>query len=114
MNKPDEVAEGARGELAEMILSEFGPGATAGSSWRLNPTAAADRILAAGYRKPRTITTAEELDGLPYGSVVLDAARATATKLDADYWEVAGFASHFRVEAIDLPATVLYEPEPAK
>lgn len=70
----------------------------------------ADALLAAGYRKPRIITTAEELGALPYGSVVLDADRATATKLDAYFWEVAGFASHFRVEAIDLPATVLHDP----
>ena len=33
----------------------------------------ADAILAAGYRKPRTITTAEELDALPDGSIVRDA-----------------------------------------
>ncbi len=31
----------------------------------------ADAILAAGYRKPRTINTVEELDALPVGSVVL-------------------------------------------
>lgn len=35
----------------------------------------ADAILAAGYRKPRTVTTAEELDALPVGSVVLDHAQ---------------------------------------
>jgi hypothetical protein len=36
----------------------------------------ADAILAAGYRKPRQVTTAEELDALklPCGSIVLDAA----------------------------------------
>lgn len=68
----------------------------------------ADAILAAGYRKPRQVTTVEELDALPFGSVVLDADRATATRLDADYWEVAGYASHFRIDAITLPATVLH------
>jgi hypothetical protein len=31
----------------------------------------ADGLLAAGYRKLRTITTTEELDALPVGSVVL-------------------------------------------
>ena len=31
----------------------------------------ADVLLAAGYRKPRTITTAEELDNLPLGSVII-------------------------------------------
>ena len=66
--------------------------------------------VAREIHQPRTITTAEELDALAHGSVVLDASTATATKLDADYWEVAGFASHFRPEAVALPATVLYEP----
>ena len=31
----------------------------------------ADAILAAGYRKPRTVSTAEELDTLPVGAVVI-------------------------------------------
>lgn len=31
-------------------------------------------VLAAGYRKPRTVTTVEELDALPVGSVVLSLA----------------------------------------
>lgn len=69
-------------------------------------------ILADGYRRPRTIATVEELDALPNGSVILDADRATATRLDADYWEVAGYASHFRIDAITLPVTVLYEALP--
>lgn len=34
--------------------------------------AIAAALLAAGYRKPRVVTTAEELDALPVGSVVLD------------------------------------------
>jgi hypothetical protein len=33
----------------------------------------ADAILAIGYRKPAVVTTAEELDALPVGSVVLTA-----------------------------------------
>ena len=31
----------------------------------------ADDVIAAGYRKPRTVTTAAELDALPVGTVVL-------------------------------------------
>jgi hypothetical protein len=31
----------------------------------------ADAILAAGYRRPQQVTTVEELDALPVGSVVL-------------------------------------------
>jgi len=33
---------------------------------------AAQQILAAGYSKPRTVTTSEELDALNEGAVVLD------------------------------------------
>ena len=39
----------------------------------------ADALLAAGYRKPRTITTAEELDALPRGAVVLSDVPAGST-----------------------------------
>lgn len=42
----------------------------------------ADALLAAGYRKPRTITTAEELDALPEGSAVLDNDHDVSTKHD--------------------------------
>jgi hypothetical protein len=48
----------ARDELTTLIL-----GKTA--------TRAADAVLAAGYRKPRTITTAEELDALEDPVVIL-------------------------------------------
>jgi len=47
----------ARRELGQLIMGRTAP-------------AAADAVLAAGYRKPATITTAEELDALPVGSVV--------------------------------------------
>jgi hypothetical protein len=66
-----------RGELAELIASnldrlfgkrEFGPAQ--------QDIDLADSLLAAGYRKPRTITTAEELDALPVGSVVLSRGRS--------------------------------------
>jgi len=100
MNAPDELAEVIYKARWVDGIKDVTVAADAGI---------ANAILAAGYSKPRTITTVEELDALPYGSVVLDASSATATKLDADYWEVAGFASHFRVEAIDLPAAVLHE-----
>lgn len=46
---------------------------------------AADAILAAGYRKPREVTTAAELDALPVGSVVLDA--------EGDAWQDRGYAA---------------------
>jgi len=73
----------------------------------------ADAILAAGYRKPRTISTIEELDALPIGAVVLDSI--------GDPWAVAWDAGGFRryrnpngaVNFANLPATVLHSPEAA-
>lgn len=75
----------------------------------------ADAILAAGYRKPRIITTAEELDALAEGVVLLDkygAANQLAleriTEGPADrFWDTTG---HDRNSSVALPATVLYEP----
>jgi hypothetical protein len=89
-------------------------------------TKAVERILAAGYRKPRTITTAKELDALPVGTVVrtsgdedrLDPRIAVKTGFwtSESEWEVAD-SNDFCLdsgELDDLPATVLYEPEAAK
>lgn len=64
----------------------------------------ADAILAAGYRKPHVITTREELDALPDGSVIKDRFNS-------------GFNMHplhrGDTEFADaiLPATVLWEPK---
>jgi hypothetical protein len=74
-----------RGELAELIASnldrlfgkrEFGPAQ--------QDIDLADELLAAGYRKPRTVTTTEELDALLVGSVVLALADGHAMMGDYD------------------------------
>ncbi|MFB8368545.1 hypothetical protein ACFC25_04185 [Pseudarthrobacter sp. NPDC055928] len=76
----------------------------------------ADRILAAGYRKPRTITTVEELDALPVESAVLsDMGNVYIKDIDLDdptaiWWVTAGAVSEFPSIAITLPATILWEP----
>ena len=44
----------------------------------------ADAILAAGYRRPRVIETADELNKLPVGAVVLDGYNATCTKISQE------------------------------
>ena len=73
-----------------------------------------DAILAAGYSKPRTITTEQESDALPIGSVVLDCNgdtarrfpggwRTTVVEPDGTAW----LSGH--MEDADLPATVLHE-----
>lgn len=61
----------ARDELAEVIKP-----AAAYDFW---PQKAAELAIEAGYFKPRTITTEEELDALPAFSVVLDE--------DGDVWQ---------------------------
>jgi len=109
----------ARDELAELIGSkldrlfgsrEFGP---AKQDFDL-----ADELISAGYSKPRTITTVEELDALPAKSVILGRA---GMPLVSDGDKVEPWASVcedpyggpiWKNSAdIALPATVIYSPE---
>jgi len=72
----------------------------------------ADAILAAGYRKPRTITTREELQALIEGAVIIDSAGDVA-ELRGGYWcgyETAAMSVHRQGKY--LPATVIHEPQP--
>ncbi|WML63638.1 hypothetical protein [Rhodococcus sp. AH-ZY2] len=81
--------------------------------------AIADAILAAGYRKPRTVTTIEELDKLPDGAVIRGAHGQISVihrgQVDGrPYIEVhyAGTEEiDFDYQYISLPAMVLYAPE---
>jgi len=76
-----------------------------------------DAILAAGYRKPRIITTAEELDALPTGSVILDPIGLSLHKNEFTGWVSSNGAKKITADMLEreaLPATVLYEPEPTK
>ena len=73
----------------------------------------ADGLLAAGYRKPRTITTVEELDALPVGSVVMDADAYVGRKerdTGGSEWGVSLHKYSKESRAFTLPATVLWEP----
>lgn len=107
-----------RDELAEIIqdCGEYIPGSHADDY--VSPNKAADAILAAGYRKPRIITTAEELDALPVGSVVLDndgygeVYQKAARRPAGIKWYETGYAIHWDSLELNLPATVLYSPEP--
>lgn len=75
----------------------------------------ADAILAAGYTKPRTITTAEELDALPFGSVILDPIGLSLHKNEFTGWRASNGAKGITLDMLAneaLPATVLYEPAP--
>ena len=75
--------------------------------------AAADKIIRAGWRPPaRTVTTVEELDALPVGSIVRDDERAALDeKWDDDMWAEVGYEYTFSSSSIHTPATVLWEPE---
>jgi sugar phosphate isomerase/epimerase len=99
-----------RDELAEIIqdCGEYIPGSHAHDY--VSPDKAADAVLAAGYRKRRTITTAEELDALPNYSVLLDG--------DSDVWQKRGeeWCSYETARSSSKriakygPMTVLHEP----
>lgn len=77
-----------------------------------------DAILAAGYRKPRTITTVEELDDLGRNAAVLAANGAVLVNDGENDVPWASFAEDALggpvwIDPVDvkLPATVLYVPE---
>lgn len=65
----------------------------------------ADAVIAAGYSKPRTITTAEELDALREGAVI-SGDWATYQRVLGSWVTFGGPGTVLP----DLPATVLYEP----
>lgn len=105
-----------REELAALIGSkldsifgtrEFGP---ATQDYQL-----ADELIAAGYRKPRTITTVEELDALAEGSMILDGDPDVCSKNKSGTWKCLSdpeWSHDSEIVGGSLPATVLYEPEP--
>lgn len=69
----------------------------------------------AGYWKPRTVTTVEELDALPAGSVLLDPIGISLHKNAFTGWRASNGAKDIPLEILaadGLPATVLYTPEP--
>ena len=110
----------ARDELAALIESGYA-GDDSDCPYEHAPSIA-DAILAAGYTKPRTIATAEELHALPVRSVLLTygnkfgplAVQKLSTDEPAglDYFSV-GLAMPYSATEIHLPATVLHDPEAA-
>lgn len=117
-----------KNELARDIFLADNTSAAPGlmeREWDENPTTyhyahhIAERLIAKGYRKPRTITTAEELDALILGTVIRSEHRhyLVAHKEDGDAgrhgWAAAG-TGQIPVDLVAwLPATVLWEPEVA-
>jgi hypothetical protein len=68
----------------------------------------ADNILAAGYSKPRTVTTAEELDALAEGAVILSD-EGGVFEHEHGWWRVTGSRDPMASSEISLSAAVLYE-----
>jgi len=68
-----------------------------------------------GYRKPRTISTVEELDALPVGSVVITKLSEVISKRSEpdgelqSWWAMAGTSEYFQSKELPFPATVLHE-----
>ncbi|WP_285240084.1 hypothetical protein [Pseudarthrobacter sp. MEB009] len=74
---------------------------------------ATDAVLAAGYSKPRTISTVEELDALPEGSIILDGEPDALLKTSMGNWRsLMDPESSYGSKYIILPATVIHEPTP--
>lgn len=112
----------ARVELAKVIYTE---GAFCGDceydGWDTCATCRrtcigyAAAALAAGFSKPCTIKTFEELDALPVGTVVLDPIGLSLHKDILGNWNVSNGvrgATREELERDAFPATVLYEPAP--
>ena len=101
-----------RDELARLLMSDeiMNVPDIGGFDYALHE---ADVILAAGYSKPRTITTAEELDALAVGSVILDPI-GLALRRDILGWNCTNGTTHIDNDVLvddALPATVLWEPK---
>jgi hypothetical protein len=74
----------------------------------------ADAILAAGYRKTRVITTLEELDALPDGSVIQanNGKGGAAIREDRQWYMPNPFYKwEYDSAKVTLPAIVLFEPD---
>jgi hypothetical protein len=100
-------------ELTQIIMSpeSFDGGPVSCGPNPVSATRTADAVIAAGYSKPRTITTVEELDALPRLAVVRPRAEMSAVLEKHTMWHEAGSRDLVTSSEIFLPATVLWEPE---
>lgn len=88
---------------------------------QFNLIGVAEALIAAGYRKPRIITTIEELNALPEHSIIRDPDGSTGELHDGESWDVPRVIFWCGNECEDvpdarlnLPATVLYVPNEEK
>jgi len=112
------MSETERDELASVVVEAYGEDPRSECPCEQDFDVA-DTILAAGYRRPRTVTTVEELDALPKGAVVMGADGYVARRFPGG-WRVLVVEPASSpwltdtLEDVDLPATVLHEPEATK
>lgn len=114
----DELTEKIKGEISHHISPVIGwlrLDATKGAvdtsgkrheAWLVRLDKATEAI--AELVKPRTVTTVEELDALPDGSVIL-AGRDSLQKDGVGYWYFWGGDVGLEPNELDLPCTVLHE-----
>lgn len=100
MSDRDELAD----DLADSIFRYTG--VTTSSSKSM-----ADELLAAGYRKPRTITTKQEVEALPDGSVIRDGAGDVTEKRGGVWCSYETAPMTGRQLAKYMPIEVLWEPQ---
>lgn len=113
-----------RDQLVDLIeWAETDTYATSQPDGMARTTILATAILDAGWRPPaRVVTTEEELDALPVGSIVRDVFGETWTLYEGlddgidpydptNYRWAIGINGNYATWATDLPATVLWEPE---
>lgn len=79
--------------------------------WRGKCVKAGEEILAAGYRKPRKVSTVEEVNALPKGTIILDSDPDALMKIEGGQWRsLIDPDEPFKSLYLSLPATVLHEP----
>ncbi|MCZ4649502.1 hypothetical protein O4106_22015 [Rhodococcus pyridinivorans] len=127
MTERDELARDLGNALDASSDEYFGYSDTKSVSWttldgKWDLRETADHLIAAGYRKPRSITTETELDELP-DDAVLRGANGHISVIHRGTWngvphlEVSYAGTEeidFDYQYIALPATVLYVPEEQK
>lgn len=109
MNAHDEIAE-----LAAIINDNE---VADGGRWTTYPNVTADAILAAGYRKPRTITTVDEILLVEPGTILQgpEWLEETFKCTGAGTFYAPGSETEYRASEIAgrAPFTVLYDPTPS-
>lgn len=100
-----------RDRLVDLIeWAETDTYATSQPDGMARTTILATAILDAGWRPPaRTVTTVEELDALPEGTMIRDSEGTVAENWDGTWHSTEGGC--YGHEILALPATVFYEPK---